>query len=137
MRQSLLATLVLSLAACASEIRSRPAEMDPSNPQGPESPPLRASTAFASDQAAGGGGEGSPRPSGHDHVGTPPDAGGARQGGAAAYTCPMHPDIQRTEPGRCPECGMALVSTKASGTKPDEKGSGPDEHGGHGEGGHP
>jgi Cu+-exporting ATPase len=24
------------------------------------------------------------------------------------YTCPMHPDIRKTEPGSCPICGMAL-----------------------------
>src|SRR5699024_8853016 len=24
------------------------------------------------------------------------------------YTCPMHPDVHRSEPGDCPECGMAL-----------------------------
>ena len=24
------------------------------------------------------------------------------------YTCPMHPQIRRTEPGNCPICGMAL-----------------------------
>jgi Heavy metal binding domain len=24
------------------------------------------------------------------------------------YTCPMHPDVRRTEPGTCPQCGMQL-----------------------------
>ncbi|MDW8479294.1 MAG: efflux RND transporter periplasmic adaptor subunit [Xanthomonadales bacterium] len=28
---------------------------------------------------------------------------------AAVYVCPMHPEIRRPEPGRCPLCGMALV----------------------------
>lgn len=28
------------------------------------------------------------------------------------FTCPMHPEIQRDKPGRCPECGMALVADK-------------------------
>ncbi len=27
------------------------------------------------------------------------------------YTCPMHPEIRRDAPGRCPECGMELVPT--------------------------
>lgn len=25
------------------------------------------------------------------------------------YTCPMHPQIQKDEPGNCPICGMNLV----------------------------
>lgn len=32
---------------------------------------------------------------------------------AKRYTCPMHPNIQRDQPGRCPECGMNLVPVKA------------------------
>lgn len=27
---------------------------------------------------------------------------------AAIYTCPMHPEIERSSPGACPKCGMAL-----------------------------
>ena len=26
-----------------------------------------------------------------------------------AYTCPMHPEVVRDEPGNCPGCGMALI----------------------------
>src|SRR5438094_9667391 len=35
---------------------------------------------------------------------------------AQRYTCPMHPEIVRTEPGQCPKCGMTLVPIKE--TKP-------------------
>lgn len=28
------------------------------------------------------------------------------------YTCPMHPEIVRKEPGQCPKCGMTLVPIK-------------------------
>ena len=28
-----------------------------------------------------------------------------------AWTCPMHPEVHEHEPGRCPECGMDLVTT--------------------------
>ncbi len=31
------------------------------------------------------------------------------KGQAAEYTCPMHPEVVRTEPGNCPKCGMTLV----------------------------
>ena len=30
------------------------------------------------------------------------------------YTCPMHPEIVRDEPGPCPKCGMALEPTTVS-----------------------
>ena len=26
----------------------------------------------------------------------------------ADYTCPMHPEVHKTDPGNCPICGMAL-----------------------------
>ncbi|MBI3910375.1 MAG: hypothetical protein HY320_05510 [Armatimonadetes bacterium] len=35
--------------------------------------------------------------------------------GAPAYSCPMHPDQQANQPGRCPRCGMELVSREAQG----------------------
>ena len=34
----------------------------------------------------------------------------------AVYTCPMHPDVVREEPGRCPECGMKLLPVEAQPT---------------------
>ncbi len=34
---------------------------------------------------------------------TPPTAGDA-----TVYTCPMHPEIRRDQPGDCPKCGMTL-----------------------------
>ncbi len=30
------------------------------------------------------------------------------------YTCPMHPEIERDEPGSCPKCGMALEQVLSS-----------------------
>src|ERR1700730_10200363 len=32
----------------------------------------------------------------------------SRPPGGAKYTCPMHPEIVRDQPGSCPICGMAL-----------------------------
>jgi len=32
------------------------------------------------------------------------------------YTCPMHPEIVRDEPGSCPRCGMTLVLREAQAT---------------------
>jgi uncharacterized protein with PIN domain len=28
------------------------------------------------------------------------------------YTCPMHPEVITTKPGKCPKCGMTLVKVK-------------------------
>ncbi len=35
------------------------------------------------------------------------------------YTCGMHPDVTRTEPGNCPICGMKLVAKKPTATGGD------------------
>lgn len=34
--------------------------------------------------------------------------------GSGTYTCPMHPEIIRSEPGSCPKCGMTLVPVEPS-----------------------
>jgi P-type Cu+ transporter len=39
---------------------------------------------------------------------SPSAPGAAPAGGRVEYTCPMHPEIVRDEPGACPICGMAL-----------------------------
>ena len=36
---------------------------------------------------------------------------------AVTYTCPMHPEIAKSAPGRCPICGMDLV--KKENAKPE------------------
>ena len=43
---------------------------------------------------------------GHDHGVSIADRA---LGQSTIYTCPMHPQIVRDEPGRCPICGMTLV----------------------------
>jgi len=30
----------------------------------------------------------------------------------AQYTCPMHPEVVRSSPGKCPKCNMDLVEKK-------------------------
>jgi hypothetical protein len=37
---------------------------------------------------------------------------------AQRYTCPMHPEVVRPEPGQCPKCGMTLVPIKENGKPP-------------------
>ncbi len=50
------------------------------------------------------------------------------------YTCPMHPNIVRAEPGMCPECGMTLVVKKSqvkNFIKSDAVSEMHDKHAGH------
>ena len=59
------------------------------------------------------------------HAGAAPGGHGAGTHAAAVleYTCPMHPEVVRTEPGSCPKCGMTLVprgaATERGGEHPD------------------
>jgi hypothetical protein len=32
---------------------------------------------------------------------------------AKKYTCPMHPEVVQSKPGKCPKCGMNLELVKA------------------------
>jgi hypothetical protein len=45
-----------------------------------------------------------------------PPTATAAAAGPAVYTCPMHPEIVRHEPGTCPICGMDLVGTPPAGS---------------------
>src|SRR2546423_225458 len=61
----------------------------------------------------------------HDHD-RPPSTPGATAAAAAGeqrqkkqlYTCPMHPEVVRNEPGTCPKCGMTLVPLKSKKQRP-------------------
>lgn len=50
---------------------------------------------------------------GDDRPGVPPIS---RPGMKEAWTCPMHAEITRHEPGKCPICKMKLVKAKPLGT---------------------
>jgi hypothetical protein len=62
---------------------------------------------------------GAPAPgphAGHGHAGHAPATQGAssseKDPSKTVYTCPMHEEIRRNEPGTCPICGMKLVPAK-------------------------
>lgn len=58
-------------------------------------------------------------PMSHGH-GTMHGTSGAGTGeDAAAYVCPMHPDVRRPGPGTCPRCGMTLVRRQGRPEKED------------------
>ncbi len=41
------------------------------------------------------------------------DMGAPEGDGPVVYSCPMHPEVMREEPGHCPECGMKLLAAEA------------------------
>jgi FtsP/CotA-like multicopper oxidase with cupredoxin domain len=41
------------------------------------------------------------------------DMGAPERDGPVIYSCPMHPEVVREEPGHCPECGMKLLAVEA------------------------
>ena len=41
------------------------------------------------------------------------DMGAPEGDGPVVYSCPMHPEVVREEPGHCPECGMKLLAVEA------------------------
>ena len=44
------------------------------------------------------------------------------------YTCPMHPEVEKNEPGQCPICGMNLVPREQDRAAPVEKNTTPEGH---------
>ena len=47
-------------------------------------------------------------------------AGHSTNATADVYTCPMHPQIIKNQPGKCPICGMELVKKETGGLRSDD-----------------
>jgi len=130
--KAVIAASVIGISGCSAKYAEPPLpENHPANPAAPSAPiPARSRTLDRVDpvvpEAADTGAH-------HHHTapGTPPadthalppqePAGPAGQPSAdasAAYTCPMHPEVVSTEPGRCPKCGMALVKKPDGARQP-------------------
>lgn len=112
--------------SCVSSELAIPAT-HPANPQA-RVPQVRTTealtTAYALDNAASPPSEGS-WPEAHDgHVDGNQQAAPSLQhdhstteaqpAASATFTCPMHPEVIRAEPGNCPTCGMKLIPRKAA-----------------------
>lgn len=89
MSRSLSVLLWLTLASsCASKVTIVPlSSRDPADPAAPEgTPPLRPGLTASEEE---------------------PDRNS--DASSDTYTCPMHPEVERSEPGSCPICHMSLV----------------------------
>jgi Heavy metal binding domain len=112
LRRTIAVSYALALAGCSpgpAPVATSP--RDPSNPNAAEGvsplpPPSQPSEAPAGDPS---------HLHGHRH-GTPgaagAEGGAPSPGQAAAYACPMHPEVTSPTPGQCPKCGMNLVPKK-------------------------
>ena len=49
--------------------------------------------------------------------------------GRVVYACPMHPDVVSDTAGRCPKCGMKLLSAPLVAQPTEQSEHGPDNHG--------
>lgn len=113
-------TVVALVAGCFSEPPRRPAAVDPSNPSAPES---AVSSPLASGASSVEGSEpatteqaAAPAPAGSGAApGSAQPAPSTKPGAGIMYTCPMHPDVTQSGPGRCPKCGMELVPRAPGG----------------------
>lgn len=43
-------------------------------------------------------------------TGCKPEAEGESAVSSSDHFCPMHPEVSQDDPGKCPECGMELVT---------------------------
>ena len=116
----------LVLSACAS-VTPAPwlSTHDPADPASAEPPPLAPSDLLKADGSEKAGAPAKDEMPmdmdmpGMEHQRAEP--GVAAPDAAAVYTCPMHPSVHESRPGKCPICAMTLV--KKTPQKPQGSGS--------------
>ena len=97
--------VMVLFAACATPPPPKPSHLDPASAEAPEAPLPPKSTALVIEPV-------------------PEDAPKAPAPTVSGYSCPMHPEVQAAEPGRCPKCGMNLAPKEP----PPAGGTGPHHH---------
>jgi|SRR5262245_2110021 len=95
----------VALAGCTATTLAPLAPTHPASPEAAEAP-LPPPSATLAETPTTPGRPPSPPGRGTSHRQRTP---------AAVYTCPMHPEVRRSQPGQCPKCGMNLVPEDESG----------------------
>ena len=105
----------LSFSGCGDPIQLQPLPIGhPANPEAPEAPVQGPPKALRDDPGANpSSSSSSERPMDHQHQTeggnqTKPPTAEAESPEGAVYSCPMHPEVKASAPGRCAKCGMAL-----------------------------
>ncbi len=110
--QKIILLSCLSLSGCAVQLPPAPA-LSPADPNAPAAtsawlqPQLSADARIFLAPAAGH--RVADRTSDLTKSETSPTLGHQTTNNAVYFTCPMHPEIKETEPGKCPLCGMTLI----------------------------
>jgi hypothetical protein len=120
------AIYLAAAAGCSGELAERPPTNDPGSVAAVEAPyrqppsyepdPLLSPVPPKSAEAPPTG-----REQVHSPTATPPgnpplrEEPGGKRPANPVYTCPMHPEVQKSAPGKCPKCGMTLVPITPKG----------------------
>ncbi len=92
MRTHAIACAAISIVAgCSAELTERPPASDPTGVAAPEAPSHR------------------PPPYEPDPLLSPAPPRNPEPPLGQVYTCPMHPAVRESRPGKCPKCGMTLL----------------------------
>ncbi len=117
-RRVIIVVLIAAVSGCGEPTRVDVPNTHPANPDAAAAPTPPASSVLAIDPAP-------PAPpvqtsaahaSHADQTAAEPasEKDNSAPAQAAAYSCPMHPEVTSDKPGRCPKCGMQLKPTSAA-----------------------
>ena len=105
-RKYLLGLSTVLLATACVSTRLEPGTDHPANAKAETAPPLARDNILASAPATQAPST-APAAHAHDHAAPMADT----------YTCPMHPQVVKNAPGKCPICGMNLVKKESASPK--------------------